>query len=119
MPSSAEISVVETFGSPKRLKSSSVVSRIRSAVRRGFFWVAIGWSAWLRVNLAPAPGRAPSVASLQSRPPCRPFPSSRVAKTYSSARGDVRALDDVSFDIEEGEFFGLLGPNGAGKTTLI
>ena len=42
-----------------------------------------------------------------------------VAKTYASARGDVRALDDVSFDIEEGEFFGLLGPNGAGKTTLI
>ena len=42
-----------------------------------------------------------------------------VAKTYPSARGDVRALDDVSFDIEEGEFFGLLGPNGAGKTTLI
>jgi ABC-2 type transport system ATP-binding protein len=42
-----------------------------------------------------------------------------VAKTYVSARGNVRALDDVSFDIEEGEFFGLLGPNGAGKTTLI
>jgi ABC-2 type transport system ATP-binding protein len=42
-----------------------------------------------------------------------------VAKTYASPRGDVRALDDVTFDIEEGEFFGLLGPNGAGKTTLI
>mgnify|MGYP003803877955 CR=1 FL=1 len=29
------------------------------------------------------------------------------------------ALDQVSLDIEEGEFFGLLGPNGAGKTTMI
>jgi len=42
-----------------------------------------------------------------------------VTKTYATPRGDVHALDDVSFAIEEGEFFGLLGPNGAGKTTLI
>jgi ABC-2 type transport system ATP-binding protein len=38
-----------------------------------------------------------------------------VSKQYSS----LRALNDVSFDIDEGEFFALLGPNGAGKTTLI
>jgi ABC-2 type transport system ATP-binding protein len=43
----------------------------------------------------------------------------QVTKVYSGARGTVRALDGVSFDIEPGEFFGLLGPNGAGKTTLI
>jgi ABC-2 type transport system ATP-binding protein len=42
-----------------------------------------------------------------------------VSKTYATARGAFQALDGVSFDIQEGEFFGLLGPNGAGKTTLI
>ena len=42
-----------------------------------------------------------------------------VTKTYSTPQGPFQALDAVSLDIEEGEFFGLLGPNGAGKTTLI
>lgn len=33
--------------------------------------------------------------------------------------GDLRAVDDISFAVEEGEVFSLLGPNGAGKTTTI
>ena len=39
----------------------------------------------------------------------------RVSKLF----GDVAAVDDLSLDIAEGEFFSMLGPSGCGKTTTL
>jgi ABC-2 type transport system ATP-binding protein len=45
-------------------------------------------------------------------------PTVKVSHVHK-AFGDVKAVEDVSFEVYPGEIFGLLGPNGAGKTTTI
>lgn len=40
---------------------------------------------------------------------------SGIRKTY----GKTVAVDEISFDVSDGEIFGLIGPNGAGKTTTM
>jgi ABC-2 type transport system ATP-binding protein len=42
-----------------------------------------------------------------------------LVKVYRSRKSEVRALDGVSLDVQEGTVLGLLGPNGAGKTTTV
>jgi ABC-2 type transport system ATP-binding protein len=40
-------------------------------------------------------------------------------KDLTKSFGNIKAVDDISFNVEKGEMFGLVGPDGAGKTTTI
>ena len=45
--------------------------------------------------------------------------SSIEVENFSKLYGEFRAVDDISFSVEEGSIFAFLGPNGAGKSTTI
>jgi ABC-type multidrug transport system ATPase subunit len=47
----------------------------------------------------------------------KPVVLNNIVKTYNE--GKVKAVNDVSFEVKEGELFGLIGPDGAGKTTIF
>jgi len=48
-----------------------------------------------------------------------PISLKNLVKTYGEGPRQVKAVQNVSFEMKEGEVFGLLGPNGAGKTSII
>lgn len=40
-------------------------------------------------------------------------------KYYGNKSNRTKAIDNIKFDVEEGEFVGIMGPSGSGKTTLL
>jgi branched-chain amino acid transport system ATP-binding protein len=59
-------------------------------------------------------------ASLETASPGTASPRTLLSvRAVSKSFGSLRAVQEISFDVREGEIFGIAGPNGAGKTTLF
>src|ERR1700758_1260013 len=71
-------------------------------------------------NPKPNPPAAAPASTILEKPVYDPAaPSAIEVEHIVKKYGDFTAVDDISFNVTEGEIFGLLGPNGAGKSTLI
>lgn len=49
----------------------------------------------------------------------KPVVIDHIVKSYSTKKDKVVAVDDLSFEVDQGELFGIIGPDGAGKTSLF
>ena len=42
-----------------------------------------------------------------------------ICKTYQAKNGEIEALKDINFSVNEGEYISIIGPSGCGKSTLL
>src|SRR3989454_5815620 len=68
---------------------------------------------------APANGQATARNTQSGSKPMPLVELRNVSKIYRLGEEEIRALDDISLDIEEGEFISIIGPSGSGKSTLM
>jgi ABC-2 type transport system ATP-binding protein len=77
-----------------------------------------GFVALLRARIGPRP--TPALPSPPAAPATAAARTEAIAVRHLSRRfGSFRAVDNISFSVNEGEIFGLLGANGAGKSTTF
>ncbi|MGE5203601.1 MAG: ABC transporter ATP-binding protein [Acidobacteriota bacterium] len=66
---------------------------------------------------------SPNIAAAPSAAHATPIPAvihvRDLTKTYGTRHGEVHALEDIHFEVGEGEFIAIVGPSGCGKSTLL
>ena len=101
-----------------------------AAIFIGLFFLSSGLDRYINPNIPVSLGRRkrrlPAGVTASAVPPVVPATEpaavlqvKNLQVVYETARGVVRAVDDVSFTLQPGERMGLIGESGSGKTTMV